>query len=52
MADKTVKVPNIGLATSEFDFLPKHLGVKNDEDTITLDTWIDWKQPDETDLLI
>jgi hypothetical protein len=52
LADKTVERPNLQLAETEYDFLKKHIGCINDEETITLDTWVNEKLPGPTDLLL
>jgi hypothetical protein len=52
LADKTVERPNLDLPDTEFDFLKKHIGITNDEETISLDAWINEKLPGKSDLLL
>ncbi|WP_299288449.1 FkbM family methyltransferase [uncultured Mucilaginibacter sp.] len=52
MADRTVDKPNFDLDPKNYNFLKKHIGITNDADFITLDTWVDTCEPGNSDLLL
>ena len=52
LADRTVEKPSFDLDPKNYHFLKKHIGVTNDADFITLDTWVDTYEPGNSDLLL
>jgi hypothetical protein len=52
MADRTVDKPNLNIAPEHYHFLKKHIGYFDDDDQITLDSWVDNYEPGTTDLLL
>lgn len=52
LADRTVEKPNFDLDPASYSFLKKHIGVTNDADFITLDSWVDTFEPGNSDLLL
>jgi len=53
LADKSVDMPNISLDTNQYHFLKKHVGCANNDELISLDSWVnDCYHKTETELLL
>lgn len=52
LADRTVEKPSFDLDPQNYHFLKKHIGITNNDDFITLDTWVDAFEPGDSDLLL
>ncbi|WP_104687430.1 class I SAM-dependent methyltransferase [Helicobacter acinonychis] len=52
MADKSVNEPILNIPKENYSFIKKFIGCSNDEDFITLDTWVDNSQVGEGDLVL
>jgi len=53
LADKSVEKPKISLPESEYDFLQKFIGCYDDDEFITMDTWVNGSGVNEnSDLLL
>ncbi|TLV01270.1 FkbM family methyltransferase [Dyadobacter luticola] len=53
LADKSVDAPNLTLDTSKYHFLKKHVGCTNNDEMITLDSWVqDFYGKTETEILL
>lgn len=40
MADKTVEKPNLSIPKTQYDFIKKHIGLWDNDEYITMDSWI------------
>lgn len=40
MADKSVDMPNLSISKSQYGFIKKHIGISDNENFITMDTWV------------
>ncbi|GAA7432227.1 FkbM family methyltransferase [Helicobacter pylori] len=52
MADKSVNEPILNIPKENYSFIKKFIGCTNDEDFITLDTWVNNSQVGEGDLML
>ncbi|HEY1195912.1 hypothetical protein [Flavobacterium sp.] len=40
MADKTIEKPNLSIPKTQYSFIKKHIGLSNNDEYITMDSWV------------